>query len=212
MAGTLAPAVCRSILSSTNGVTAAPVTPAFAHAHLSHSEPGANTTVAEAPKQLVLTFTEQLEPSFSGVTLGSLVEIHRNTDAVEINHVSLYRTIDVMINTENRDIDQRGLLGVAEDRADVLLGGPVVEPGVLDEPVHGVGDIPVAVVAGLPDVPLEHRVADHMQRGPHVAAPAPPRHVVEWHAPHRGRVAAATGRLLRTLHKERWYAVEQRQP
>jgi methionine-rich copper-binding protein CopC len=48
---------------------AAPVTPAFAHAHLSHSEPGANTTVAEAPKQLVLTFTEQLEPSFSGVTI-----------------------------------------------------------------------------------------------------------------------------------------------
>ena len=39
-----------------------------------------------------------------GVTLGQLVSIHRRLDAVEINHVGLYPTFDVFINTENRDI------------------------------------------------------------------------------------------------------------
>src|SRR5262249_27641662 len=39
-----------------------------------------------------------------GVTLGQLVKIHRRPDAVEINHVGLYRTFDVLINTEHRDI------------------------------------------------------------------------------------------------------------
>jgi multidrug efflux pump subunit AcrB len=39
-----------------------------------------------------------------GVTLGQLVKIHRRNDAVEINHVGLYRTSDVLINTEDRDI------------------------------------------------------------------------------------------------------------
>jgi multidrug efflux pump subunit AcrB len=38
------------------------------------------------------------------VKLGSLVHIRNRTDAVEINHVSLYRTFDVMLNTEERDI------------------------------------------------------------------------------------------------------------
>jgi multidrug efflux pump subunit AcrB len=38
------------------------------------------------------------------VKLGSLVHIRNRTDAVEINHVSLYRTFDVMLNPENRDI------------------------------------------------------------------------------------------------------------
>jgi multidrug efflux pump subunit AcrB len=40
----------------------------------------------------------------SGVTLGSLVSIHRSTETVEVNHDSLYRTINVMVNTEGRDI------------------------------------------------------------------------------------------------------------
>lgn len=40
----------------------------------------------------------------TGVTLGSLVSIRRSTGAVEINHTSLYRTYDVQVNTENRDI------------------------------------------------------------------------------------------------------------
>jgi multidrug efflux pump subunit AcrB len=39
-----------------------------------------------------------------GVTLGQLVNIHRRLDAVEINHVDLYPTFDVFINTEHRDI------------------------------------------------------------------------------------------------------------
>jgi multidrug efflux pump subunit AcrB len=39
-----------------------------------------------------------------GVKLGQLVKRVQRTDAVEINHVSLYRTFDVLVNTENRDI------------------------------------------------------------------------------------------------------------
>jgi multidrug efflux pump subunit AcrB len=46
----------------------------------------------------------------SGVTLGSLVNIRQDTGAVEVNHFSLYRTFNVLINTENRDIG-----GVASD-------------------------------------------------------------------------------------------------
>jgi len=39
-----------------------------------------------------------------GVTLGQLVSLHNRPDAVEINHVDLYSTFDVLINTERRDI------------------------------------------------------------------------------------------------------------
>jgi multidrug efflux pump subunit AcrB len=39
-----------------------------------------------------------------GVTLGQLVSIRRRYDAVEVNHVDLYRTFDVFISTENSDI------------------------------------------------------------------------------------------------------------
>jgi multidrug efflux pump subunit AcrB len=45
-----------------------------------------------------------------GVKLGQLVHIRHRDDAVELNHVSLYRTFDVMVNTEGRDI-----AGVASD-------------------------------------------------------------------------------------------------
>jgi multidrug efflux pump subunit AcrB len=38
------------------------------------------------------------------VKLGSLVHIHRSTDAVEVNHTSLDRTFNVLVNTENTDI------------------------------------------------------------------------------------------------------------
>jgi multidrug efflux pump subunit AcrB len=40
----------------------------------------------------------------TGVTLGSLVTLRRTTGSVEINHVSLYRTYNVLVNTEGRDI------------------------------------------------------------------------------------------------------------
>src|SRR3954453_4451684 len=104
-------------------------------------------------------------------------------------------------------VDEGRLLGVPEDRAHVFLGGPVVQPGVLDEAVHGVGDVPVPLDAGQPDVLLEPWVGEHVQRGAHIAAPAPPRHVVQWHAAHGGRATAATGRVLRTLHGHRSYVL-----
>jgi multidrug efflux pump subunit AcrB len=46
----------------------------------------------------------------TGVTLGSLVSVRRTNGSVEVNHTSLYRTFDVLINTEDRDIG-----GVAGD-------------------------------------------------------------------------------------------------
>jgi copper resistance protein C len=42
---------------------------AFAHAHLSSAAPGAGATVNVSPDVLTLTFTEGVEPKFSGVTL-----------------------------------------------------------------------------------------------------------------------------------------------
>jgi methionine-rich copper-binding protein CopC len=42
-------------------------TPAFAHAFLNHAEPGAGATMARSPKNVVLKFSEKLEPAFSGV-------------------------------------------------------------------------------------------------------------------------------------------------
>jgi multidrug efflux pump subunit AcrB len=44
------------------------------------------------------------------VKLSSLVTITSSTDAVEVNHTNLYRTFNVLVNTENRDI-----AGVARD-------------------------------------------------------------------------------------------------
>ena len=44
-------------------------TPAFAHAFLEHAEPGAGATLKVAPKRVALSFTEKLEPVFSGVTV-----------------------------------------------------------------------------------------------------------------------------------------------
>jgi len=49
--------------------TCALVTPAFAHAHLKQSDPAAGANVTEAPKQLTLSFSEQLEPALSGVAV-----------------------------------------------------------------------------------------------------------------------------------------------
>ena len=41
--------------------------PAWAHAHLEGAEPAAKATVAAAPKELKLTFSEGIEPRFSVV-------------------------------------------------------------------------------------------------------------------------------------------------
>jgi copper resistance protein C len=41
-------------------------TPANAHAQLDHAVPAVGSTVASSPSEVTLTFTEKLEPSFSG--------------------------------------------------------------------------------------------------------------------------------------------------
>ncbi|HZT25135.1 MAG TPA: copper homeostasis periplasmic binding protein CopC [Pseudolabrys sp.] len=47
-------------------LAAAPIA-AYAHAMLDHAKPAVGSTVTPAPKEIVLTFTEELEPKFSGV-------------------------------------------------------------------------------------------------------------------------------------------------
>lgn len=42
---------------------------AEAHAHLKTQYPAANATMTDAPQALTLTFTEAIEPAFSGLTL-----------------------------------------------------------------------------------------------------------------------------------------------
>lgn len=46
-------------------------TQAFAHAFLSHAEPGVGTTVNASPSQLQLTFTEDIVAAFSGVRVAT---------------------------------------------------------------------------------------------------------------------------------------------
>ena len=43
--------------------------PAYAHAFLEHAEPPVGSEVAASPRQLVLTFTEGVEPMFSAIVL-----------------------------------------------------------------------------------------------------------------------------------------------
>jgi copper resistance protein C len=49
--------------------TLALAAPASAHAFLDHAEPPVGSSMQEAPRQLSLWFTEDLEPAFSGVTI-----------------------------------------------------------------------------------------------------------------------------------------------
>jgi methionine-rich copper-binding protein CopC len=42
---------------------------AFAHAHLDRSMPGNGATVAPAPKEIMLWFTEAIEPKFSSIVI-----------------------------------------------------------------------------------------------------------------------------------------------
>jgi methionine-rich copper-binding protein CopC len=42
-------------------------TAAFGHAHLDHASPAVGSTVKPAPKEVVLSFTERLEPKFSSI-------------------------------------------------------------------------------------------------------------------------------------------------
>jgi copper resistance protein C len=47
------------------------VSAASAHAFLDHAMPAVGSTVAPAPKQLLLFFTQDLEPAFTGATLAN---------------------------------------------------------------------------------------------------------------------------------------------
>jgi methionine-rich copper-binding protein CopC len=44
-------------------------TPVMAHAFLDHADPGAGASLSQSPKQIALSFTEKLEPTFSGVSV-----------------------------------------------------------------------------------------------------------------------------------------------
>lgn len=53
-------------------LVAVAATPAFAHAFLDHARPGAGAVETSAPKVLTLSFTENLEAAFSGVTVSDV--------------------------------------------------------------------------------------------------------------------------------------------
>lgn len=67
-------------------------TGAFAHAFLDHSDPRVGSTVAAAPHELTLSFTQKLEPAFSGVdvtgpngsSIGGKAQVSGNTMRVGI--------------------------------------------------------------------------------------------------------------------------------
>lgn len=44
-------------------------TPALAHAFMQHADPGAGATLRTPPKRVALTFSEKLEPVFSGIAV-----------------------------------------------------------------------------------------------------------------------------------------------
>lgn len=59
----------RSLSAALIGAAAALAAPQFAHAHamLDHSSPAVGSSVAPSPKEVVLWFTEKLEPAFSTI-------------------------------------------------------------------------------------------------------------------------------------------------
>jgi len=59
-----------SVIGALAALSLVMATRAQAHAHLTSSEPAADTTVA-APKQLALRFTEKMVPKFSGFELST---------------------------------------------------------------------------------------------------------------------------------------------
>lgn len=74
----------------------------------------------ESLKNVFATGTNQQTP----IGLSSLVDIRPGTSAVEINHVSLRRVVNVLVNTENRDIG-----GVASD-IQTALASLTIPPGM----------------------------------------------------------------------------------
>ncbi|HEX3503491.1 MAG TPA: copper resistance CopC family protein [Xanthobacteraceae bacterium] len=69
------------------GITAFGAPAAWAHAFLDHASPLVGSTVASAPHEVVLTFTQNLEPAFSTVTVtdGSGAEVGQGKAQVSGN-------------------------------------------------------------------------------------------------------------------------------
>ena len=59
----------RSALILAAGLAVIAAQPAAAHAHLDRAEPGVGATLAAAPAQVRIWFTEALEPAFSTITV-----------------------------------------------------------------------------------------------------------------------------------------------
>lgn len=71
---------------------------AFAHAFLNHAMPGVGMTVAAAPAELDLTFTEDLVPAFSGVRVarasgGAVATGKPSFGPADLMHVRLGRPL-----------------------------------------------------------------------------------------------------------------------
>jgi multidrug efflux pump subunit AcrB len=64
-----------------------------------YPESGSETTVED-----ILNVPATNHAQRTGITLGSLVKLRHTLGSVEINHTSLYRTFNVLINTANRDV------------------------------------------------------------------------------------------------------------
>ncbi|MFZ2005016.1 MAG: copper homeostasis periplasmic binding protein CopC [Stellaceae bacterium] len=59
------------LLAALLPAAALPAASARAHAFLDHAVPAVGSTVAAAPKQVQLFFTQDLEPAFTGATLAN---------------------------------------------------------------------------------------------------------------------------------------------
>lgn len=68
--------------------------PALAHAMLEHATPAAGANVSPAPKEIVLEFSESLEPAFSGAEV-------RNSSGASVGGAAVAQgnTMSVPLNT-----------------------------------------------------------------------------------------------------------------
>lgn len=78
-------------------LAAVPLAGAHAHALLDHATPGVGATVKAAPPSLDLTFTEGVEPAFSGIELapqgGARIKLGKPTGQGATLSVKLGRTL-----------------------------------------------------------------------------------------------------------------------
>ena len=67
--------------------------PAGAHALLDHAEPRVGSTVSSPPREVLLSFTQQLEPAFSGAQVydasGARVDVGRAQIAGSVMRIAL---------------------------------------------------------------------------------------------------------------------------